>query len=161
MPLVSERVQATTSSPPWRARGDHPQRAPRVLSESPRRSQPSVARSATPSAPIQGITGLTNNQDRSRRGRARVISLQTANPVSTTQVIPTVQSPSKKPWYSPFIRHQPNVRTTVLTTNNYRATSTPSLARSTKAIPVQSFPLPPGDSFEEVIFQPLEIRRIN
>ncbi|CAL1285060.1 unnamed protein product [Larinioides sclopetarius] len=159
--IATERVKSTTSIPLWRARGDHPQRAPRVLNESPRRNQPSIARSATPSAPIQGINGLTKHQDRSRRGRARVISLQTASPVSTTQAIPTVHLPSKKPWYSPFIRHQPNVGTTVLTTNNYRATATPSLSRSTKAIPVDSFPLPPGDSFEEVIFQPLEIRRIN
>ncbi|GFT67045.1 uncharacterized protein NPIL_405491 [Nephila pilipes] len=157
--IATERVQITTSAPTWRSRTNPPLRGPRVLNNIPKKDQPSTVRSATSSSPTHNI--LTNNQDRSRRGRARPLSAQTTSTVATTSSVLSTRPSSMKPWYIPFIRHQPNVRAAVSSENAQGSTSTSSTARSTRSTSVESFPLPPGDSFEELIFQPLDIRRIN
>ncbi|GIY72781.1 uncharacterized protein CEXT_695531 [Caerostris extrusa] len=146
--FATERVQLTTNRPPGRARVDQPQRAPRILSDTPRRNHPQALRSAVPSkAPHQ----------------------------STTREAFQPSRPTSK---SPFLRHQPNVGTATPSANiipgttqrvpaavrptrspHVRSTRPPPPARSTPL--VEPFSLPPGDSFEELIFQPLEIRRIN
>ncbi|GFW19736.1 uncharacterized protein TNCV_1606261 [Trichonephila clavipes] len=156
--LPAERAQITTSTPTWRARTNVPQRGPRILNSPPRRNQPSTARSVTSSSPPRNT--LTSNPDRSRRGRARPISAQTTSTAATSSVLSTRPS-SRKPWYIPFIRHQPNVRSTVSSVNGQEITATSSTARSTRLTSVEAFPLPPKDSFEELIFQPLDIRRIH
>ncbi|GIX72839.1 uncharacterized protein CDAR_72331 [Caerostris darwini] len=178
--FATERVQLTTNRPPGRARMDQPQRAPRILSDTPRRNHPQVLRSAAPSkAPRQSTTRRPSNpQDQPRRGSARATASSTTPRTRATTTAPTTGHPNKKPWYSPFLRHQPNVGTatpsaniTPGTTQRVPAVVRPTrspLVRSTRPPPparstplVEPFSLPPGDSFEELIFQPLEIRRIN
>ncbi|GFQ96198.1 uncharacterized protein TNCT_65331, partial [Trichonephila clavata] len=157
--IATERAQITTSTPTWRARTNPPQRSPRILNNPPRRDPPSTARSVTSSNPPRNT--LTNNQDRSRRGRARPLSAQTTSTAATTSSVLSTRPSGRKPWYIPFIRHQPNVRGTVSSVNGQGTTATSSTVRSTRPTLVETFPLPPDDSFEELIFQPLDIRRIH
>lgn len=109
---------------------------------------------------LQTIPTPTQPVDRGRRGRARFNP--TFSPIipSTQQSSSTVK-PTRKHRHSPFIWHRPNVGTTkapALIAGTVPATDTlPPVALPRRRSVVE---IPPRDSFQDVLFQPVEIGRL-